>query len=339
VLAKLRRRYPKAQIDWLVTPENGELIRCHPALSNLVYFNRRGFRRSRRDAVTGVAGLLTQLRRTRYDLVVDLHGQFRSAVFALATRAPVRVGFARPIRRPADSPSRGWAGAREFSWLAYTHHLAIQRLDVHAVDRYLWLSELLGLDDLPPDHTLYLPPEAEAQAGALLGSLADAPNGFAVIAPGTMWETKHWRAAGFAETARALRERGVGVVLVGTKGDEKLCREISAHCPDALDLAGKTSPADLGAIVRRSRVMISNDSGAMHLAVAMGTPVTAIFGPTDPVQVGPYGALENVVRAGVPCSPCNFRRLSQCPHDHACMRQVSAEAVMAVVDRLLAQPR
>jgi lipopolysaccharide heptosyltransferase I len=338
VLVKLRRRFPKAQIDWLITPENAELVRAHPALSNVVIFDRRGFQREPWLAMRKMAAMLAGMRRQRYELVIDLHGQLRSAFFTLATAAPVRIGFDRPIRRTVEPASarpplrHGWAGARELSWLAYNRRIPIPTLNVHAIERYLWLGEMLGFDDGPIEPGLHLPPEAEARAQEIRHEGPLQGRAFAVIAPGTMWETKHWRLDGFAEIARRLGARGIAVALAGTAKDASLCAKIAAATPLALDLAGKTTPAELAALLRMARVCVTNDSGAMHLAVAMGTPVTAIFGPTDPVQVGPYGQAENVVRAGLPCSPCNLRRLAQCPYELACMREVSAEMVWEKVE-------
>ncbi len=170
VLVKLHARYPAARIDWLITPENADLVRSHPALSNVVFFPRHQFKRFgwNWSATAGPVKLLATLRRVHYDLVVDLHGQFRSALLALATSAPTRIGFDRPVKRgPAadpEAPARdgvhGWYGAHEGAWIAYTHRIPIATLDIHAVDRYLWVVPMLGLDDGPPDMTLYTPPEA-----------------------------------------------------------------------------------------------------------------------------------------------------------------------------------
>jgi lipopolysaccharide heptosyltransferase I len=342
VLAKLRRRFPKAQIDWLITPENAELVRAHPALSRVVLFDRRGFQRERWQALRKMGAMLAGLRRERYELVIDLHGQLRSAFFTLATAAPVRIGFDRPIRRMADPVSgrpplrHGWAGARELSWMAYNRRIPIPTLNVHAIERYLWLGEMLGFDDAPIEPALHLPAEAEARARELREQGPLQGRDFAVIAPGTMWETKHWRVDGFAEIARRLGERNVAVAIAGTAKDAALGAQIAAATPLALDLAGKTTPAELAALLRMARVCVTNDSGAMHLAVAMGTPVTAIFGPTDPVQVGPYGQAQNVVRAGVECSPCNLRRLAQCPYELKCMTEVSPKTVWQKVASIVA---
>jgi lipopolysaccharide heptosyltransferase I len=318
VLVKLRARYPGAQIDWLVTPENAELVREHPALSNAVIFERK------KIGPSGWIRLLMRLREARYDLVIDLQGLFRSALFSAATRAPVRIGFAR-------------AGAREGAWLAYTHHIAIQNPEVHAIDRYLWLAPMLGLDDAPPDLRVYPASEAVEKASRLIAE--NRFEKFAVLVPGTKWETKHWSPERFAEAGRALAKRGFGIFVAGSPDEKSLCAKVAALCPGAIDLAGKTSLSELAAILERTAICITNDSGPMHLAVALGRPVVSIFGPTNPVLVGPYGHPESVVRSGLACSPCRFRKLSQCPHDHACMEQVSAAMVIERIDAVLGANR
>ena len=338
VLVKLRRRYPEARIDWLITPENAELVQAHPALSGTVLFDRRAFREGWRGGLWKMPAMLRELRRARYDLTIDLHGQLRSALFAMATGAGVRIGFDRPWPRGESegmAPRHGWAGARELSWLASNVRIPVTSLAVHAVDRSLWLAPLLGLDDAPPEGALHLAPAVVDGAERLLAPIGDRE--FAVLAPGTLWETKHWRPEGFAEIACRLEEQGLMVVITGTAADADRASTILAAAPDALDLCGRTTPGELAAVLRRARLCVTNDSGAMHLAVAGGIPVVAVFGPTNPVQVGPYGQAENVVRAGVECSPCYLRRLAQCPREHACMELVSAERVWERVAAILAR--
>ena len=120
--------------------------------------------------------LLKQIRRAKYDLIIDMHGQVRSAFFALISGARVRIGFDRPVKRTLtvsaehdlkNVPSHGWRGAREGSWLAYTHRIPIPTLDVHAIDRYLWVGELLGFNDDSPDLKIHLPSEAVVPAGGM----------------------------------------------------------------------------------------------------------------------------------------------------------------------------
>ena len=354
VLVKVRARYPTARIDWLITPENAELVRYHPALSNAVLFARRDYAHWNRvlAAGAGLLKLVNALQSAQYDLAIDLHGQFRSALFALASGAPVRIGFDRPRRasafsavkstkrtaedaeeRSAEIPRRGWRGAREGSWMAYSHRIPIPTLNVHAVDRYLWLGPILGLDHTAPDLRVYWPAEAEERAEGLLRR--HSLGCFAMLVPGTIWRTKHWHEEGFAAVGRYLLQQGLGVILVGTARERPRCQAIAARCPGACDISGQTTPSQLAALMNRSVISVTNDSGAMHLAVALNRPVVSVFGPTNPIWVGPYRRPGSVVRLDLPCSPCYFRRLSQCPNDHACMKQVSAEQVIERVRAVL----
>jgi len=348
VLVKLRARYPRARIDWLITPENAEVVRHHPALSNVVLFARREFSKpgQRWRATLGFFDLLKQIRRAKYDLVVDMHGQVRSALFALVSGARVRIGFDRPIEFSRtisaehdlkNVPNRGWRGAREGSWIAYTHRIPIPTLDVHAIDRYLWVGELLGFNDDPPDLKIHLPSEAIFKVQQLLeqhGVPADMP--LIVLVPGTIWETKHWTIEGFAGVAREFLRERFAVVLAGTKRDQQRCRQIAAAAPGTCNLSGKTTPAELAALIRRAEVAVTNDSGSMHVAASLDKPMVSVFGPTNPVHIGPYERPESVVRVDLPCSPCNYRRLSQCPYDHACMKQVTSAMVVQRVEKILA---
>ncbi len=347
MLVKLRARYPAARIDWFITPENAEIVRCHPALSNIVLFARREYARVGRSvsATAGFFRLLSQIRRARYDLVIDLHGQLRSVFFAMVTGAAVRIGFDRPAPGARaiseqnglqDAPRRGWKGAREGSWVAYSDRIPIPTLDVHAIDRYLWIGAMLGFDASEPDSTVYLPPETDARVAALFAEYRVPEKPLALLVPGTIWETKHWAAERFAEVGRHLMEKGFAVIIAGTARDGALASRMTATTPGMHDLTGKTTPADLGGIIRRATICVTNDSGSMHLATALCTPVVSIFGPTNPAHIGPYRHPDSVVRVDIPCSPCNIRKLVQCPHGHACMEQVTPSMVIERVEASLA---
>jgi heptosyltransferase I len=345
VLNKLRRRYPSAQLDWLVTPAIAELLRHNPAITNVIEFAREDWSRPWTPTpFVSYARLAAKLRAHGYDLVVDMHGQFRTAVFALATGAPVRIGFDRPRARVWDASPRtfsaearkhAWQGAREGSWLAYTDHIPVPTLDLHAVDRYLSVGPILGLEEGPPDFSFPIPQAASANIESLLRQhdIAGAP--LVAMAPGTIWETKHWGTDKFAEVARHFLQKGFAVALMGSRRERTVCEEVARLAPGSVDVAGETTLTDLAALVRRSAISVTNDSGPMHLAVALGRPVVSVFGPTDPIWIGPYGRADAVLRAGVPCSPCLLRQLSRCRYDHVCMEDVSARAVIERMERVL----
>jgi heptosyltransferase I len=346
VLNKLRRRYPGARIDWLVTPAIAELLRHNPTIDNVIEFFRDEWSAPwRLTPFVSSARLIAKLRATEYDLVLDLQGQLRSAIFAFASGAPVRIGFDKPRadvwtalgrKIPDEARKHAWKGAREGSWFAYTDHIELPTLDVHPVERYLGVARMLGLNDGAPDFSFPVPQSATARIDVLLDQYGLAGAKLAVIAPGTNWETKQWRREGFAEVARHLLGNGFTVALAGSARERGLCGEVAELASGAINFAGETTLSELAALISRAAICITNDSGPMHLAVALNRPVVSVFGPTDPVWAGPYGRADAVLRAGVPCSPCYLRRLRECPNNHVCMADVSAAAVIERLDGILA---
>ena len=347
LLNKLRRRYPAARLDWLVTPAIAELLRHNPAITNVIEFSRDEWSAPwRLTPFASAARLVATLRAAEYDLVLDLQGQLRSAVFAFASGAPVRIGFdkpradvwqASPRKIPAEARKHAWQGAREGSWLAYTDHIPVPTLDVHPVERYLSVGPMLGLDDGAPDFSFPIPPEASGRIDALLDYYGIAKAKIIAMAPGTNWETKEWRRDAFAEVARHFLQKNYAVTLIGSDRERAVCEAVAQLAPGAVNLAGETTLPELAALMRRAMIAVTNDSGPMHLAVALGRAVASIFGPTDPVWAGPYRRDGAVLRVDLPCSPCYLRQLSRCMHGHACMQDVTADAVIDRVEALLAK--
>jgi len=349
VLNKLRRRYPMAQLDWMVTPSIAELLRHHPAISNIIEFERDAWSRPWRfTPFASYARLAAKLRAGGYDLVVDMHGQFRTAALTLATGAPARIGFDRPRagvwdasprKFPEQARKHAWQGAREGSWMAYTHHIPVPTLDLHAVDRYLNVGPILGLDREPADFSFPIPQSAVSRVEALLAERGVNRTDIVIMAPGTIWETKQWGSDKFAQVARHFISKGCAVILVGSQRERVVCEGVADLAPGAVDLAGMTTLSELAALTRRSAICITNDSGPMHLAVALDRSVISIFGPTDPIWIGPYGRADAVLQADLECSPCYLRRLKQCGHNHACMHNISPLAVIQCAESALSSKR
>lgn len=317
VLHGLRRRHPQAHIAWLVASAFAELLAADPALNELILFDRRRYGRLGRDAAAtqGFAEFARGLRRRRFDLVVDLQGLFRSGFFAWLTAAPVRLGF---------------ASTREFAWMFYTHRLPYGSADRHAADRNYRVAGALGFDERPMDFSIVLSPADHRAAEAIIEKLGPAPSGFAVLVPGTRWETKCWRVDRFAALTRELWEsRGLRSILVGGAADRSAAEQI-AHDSDgcAMDACGRTTLRQLAAIIHRAALVVTADSTPMHLAAALHRPQVALFGPTNPRRTGPYGHADAVLRLALPCSPCYLRRLRDCPYDHACMEKLTVDAVL-----------
>jgi len=328
VLNGLRQRYPHARISWLIATGCRELLEGHPQIDELIPFDRKRYGQIGRSIrVTGefmefVAGL----RERRFDLVIDLQGLFRSGFLAWASGAPTRIGFAR---------------AREFAWMFYSDRISPGDPDEHAVVRYYRVAPMLGFEDVPIEFRLHVPPEARANAGSLLADAGVGPGEpFALVTPGARWETKVWPARKIAAVCEHLyRVRGLKIVLAGGPGEMPDCRAVAAAADvPSGNLCGRTSLRDLIALIDASSILISNESGPMHVAVALGRPVAGVVGPTNPRRNGPFSANSRIVRHPLPCSPCYLKKLSQCRHEHACMRGVEAAEVIEAVEALLERP-
>lgn len=329
VLWGLRGRYPEAKISWLVAEGLAPLIANHPALDEVILFDRRRYGKVGRSvAVTGeFLRFAAALRQRRFDLVVDLQGLFRSGFLSFVCGSSVRIG-----------PS----GARELAGLFYTTRVRLQRGDVHAVERNYGVSRVLGFADEPINLRI---PVSESSRGTARVKLSVAGLGsgepFLAVSPGARWETKRWFPESFARTIDQIHERlGVRSVLLGSVGECELCGEVGRLCKsEAMNLAGETSPSELAAVVAEAGVVLCNDSGTKDVAVAVGRPVVTVFGPTSPERTGAYGRGDDVVRVDLECSPCYLRKLSRCRYDHECMRLVHPEQVAERIAELWGCPQ
>ena len=281
MLCDLRRAYPEATIDWLIAPAFAALVKGHDALSNLVIFDRKELATWWRSpkAFKQFRALNRRLRSAKYDCVIDAQGLLRSGFFSRVTGAPMRIGF---------------ADAREGGSFFYTHKVPIRRRDAMAVVRMRSLLDPLGVPhDGPPEYRVPLDPQAGAKALALV------PENTVGFIPGSRGEGKRWQAEGFAAVVAALAEQH-SVALFGSPDERALCEQIAALSGTSgqprINLAGQTSIGEMTAALARCRMVIGNDTGPLHVAVALGKTILGLYGRTDPGSVGPYGQLENVVR-------------------------------------------
>lgn len=325
VLHALRRRYPDVHIAWLIVSGFADLIALDPALNEVIAFDRTRFGRVGRSwSVTrDFLRFMGELRARRFDLVVDLQGLFRSGFLARASGAAARVGF---------------DNARELAWIFYSQRVGVPDINTHAVDRNLRVARALGCDDAPADFSLALSDADRAKAAAIVAEAgAVGPNGYAVLVPATRWETKCWPAERYGELAVGLRESaGLPSLLVGGRADIPAgARSAAASNGAAFNACGRTSLRELAALVEGASIVVTADSTPMHLAAALGRPLVALFGPTNPERTGPYGRAADVLRVELACSPCYLRRLSDCPHQQQCMQQLDVQRVLrAALDRL-----
>lgn len=285
VLVSLKRAFPGASIDWLVQDSFAEAIAHHPDLGQSIPFPRRQMGRwYAPDGFRALSDLLGRLRTPRYDLVLDCQGLARSGVLCRLTGAPVRVGH---------------SDARELGWLGYTHAVPPVlhgKPAIHAVDRMLSLVEALGIAPAA-DLRLYPPPAdlAVIDAEVRLGGRR-----FGVLAPTSRWSGKRWPPERFAALAEALLRHGLeGVCVVGSAGEREQCGpllSLAAREPRVMDLIGSTSVGRLMGVIARSSLVVANDSAALHMAVGLGRPMVALYGPTDVARVGPYGRSGDVIQ-------------------------------------------
>lgn len=324
-LHALRRQYPQARITWLVEEAAAGLLVGHPALDRLLISRRKHWaqelRRGPRRALAALGEayrFLRQLRDTRYDLLLDFQGLLKSGVLVALARAKRKVGF-----------GRGMAHA-EGSWIFLNERIPAVDMNIHALDRELLLLKAIGVEAPAVEFALPITAAHRQKVEALLAAAqVDRTRPLIAINPQATWPTKLWFAERFAELADRLAARGWAVVFTGSPGDrDEVARILSAMQSPAANLAGATSLLELAALYQMAQVVVSTDTGPMHIAAATGTPVVAIFGSTAPWRTGPWGEQHRVVRVEMACSPCLKKG---CPTQRECMREVSVAMVEAAV--------
>lgn len=282
---------------------------AHPIVRRAIRYERHGAHGRPRAFLA----LTAALRAERYTAHVVLPSTPSAAVFARLVAAPIRAGFAGPGRRLCFTRTarRGPRGS------------------VHLLDEYRAVLALLEWSVPAAEPAVAVGAAAAVRAAELTGY-----GPYAVLVPGAIFgPTKRWPAAGFAAVGEALAARhGLGLVLVGAAGDRPATAAVRAALGDrlpaagALDLAGQTDIPTLAAVLARAAVVVSNDSGPMHLARAVGAPTVGIFGSTEPRWTAPRGGSAVVAGERPPCAPCYKRR---CPIDFVCLTRIAPEAVLA----------
>jgi heptosyltransferase II len=314
-LRGLKRLSPNANLSLLVKPAVAELFKYHPAVDRLLIYEDKG----RHAGLSGKWLLVRELRRARFDLAVLFQNAFEAALLSFAAGVPRRYGYA--------TDGRGFL-------LSDPIALPDRRTLVHQV-RYYWkLLGPMGLTGEPFEPELFLSPAEDQAMTRRLTSMgiaeADAIIG---INPGSTYgSAKRWLPERFAEATQRLcdamresRGKQVSVIILGAKGEEPLGQSIASKLAvRSAVLSGGTTIRELMAAVKRCAMLLTNDTGPMHIAAAFQVPVVAIFGPTDWRTTSPYGGHHALVRQPVDCAPCLLR---ECPIDHRCMTRISVDQV------------
>lgn len=298
-LNSLRDCFPEAEIHWVIAKGFSELLDGHPMIDKLWIINKDQWKKLSRikDTVDEVRALFSALRKEKFDIAIDLQGLLRSGLIAMASGAKIRIGL------------KGFKEGREGSRFFYTHRVSGGKF-VHAVERYMRVSDFLGCDTS----------EIKFPLGDVSNALPDGIDPpYAVIVPGARWQAKKWQSQRFGELASMLQIKSL---IIGTKADNEIADEIvKASKGNAVSIAGKTTLKELIGILRNARFVICTDSGPMHIAAALSVPVFALFGTTTPLRTGPYGDIHTIITAGVPCSPCFKKKCD----DLRCMDKITVE--------------
>lgn len=330
-LTALRRAYPSAYISWVVEPAAAPLILGHPALDRVLVWPRHDFAGALRSgrlirALGMVYRFIRELRSVRYNMVFDFQGLLKSSAWVVAAKGDRKIGFGRGMHRS------------EGSYLFLNERVRAVSMEIHALDRGLMLLEAAGIPPASLVYDLPVTTEARRRARHILQEAGIHPGEpYVAIHPMPRWPTKQWFPDRFAAVADALLEQGFKVVFTGAWDD--------AHCLDEIFISlrrepvrldGKLDLKSLSAVFEQARLLVSTDTGPMHIAAAMDTPVVAVFGPTAPNRTGPYGSRHRVVRSGIACSPCFSRScMSSASEEMACMKGVEAGQVIRAVFELL----
>jgi 3-deoxy-D-manno-octulosonic-acid transferase/heptosyltransferase-1 len=320
-LAALRKKFPDAHITWVIEEVAADLIMDHPALDRVIISRRKSWLNDLKTGRFGrpvkeFIGFVQTLRDRPYDLVIDFHGLFKSAVIVLLSGGRRKLGY--------DS-------MQELSGLFYSEKIP-EDMKKHAVDRYLDFLRYLGADVEAPEFSIPIGKDRQTRAARLLQAEGiDIGKPFVAVSPVALWETKLWSNHQFAWLCdRIIRDMKVPVVFTGS--EEKAMEGIQSFMAmPSVNLAGRTTLRDLTCLYREAALLITTDSGPMHLAAAVGTPVVALFGPTDPLRTGPYGEGHRVVRKALPCSPCFLKTCES----QQCMRDITVEEVFEAVKEKL----
>jgi len=276
-LTALHKSFPDAKISWLIRPEFAALIENHPHLNEIIPFDRRSLGKAwfNPGALASLISFIRRLRRAKFDAVIDLQGLFRTASLAWLSGCKKRYGMSK---------------ARELAPLFYTHKITQMQSCIHVVDYYLKIIKTAGASQLDVEFVLPHHPEATDSVGRLLTSHDITPANYAVFVPGSAHKDKRWPIERFAALADKISAKfGLSLIAVGSSNESSLVERLKtlASVPIA-NFAGQTSLSELIALLKGSRLVVSNDTGPGHIAAALGTPLVLMFSWSNPARIAPY---------------------------------------------------
>ncbi len=317
VLRLLKRHLPGSEIHWWIDSALAALLEGDPDLAGVVRFERR--RWGKVVYWPEMFRSIRWLRAQKYDWVIDLQCLARTGAFAWLANGGLLAGL--------DEPREGARGYYDIVVPRASFH-------THAVDWYLAVLPRLGV---PADRNFTWLPERPAVRAALHAKWETRGFRWVALQPGARWTNKRWPIESFAELARqiAAQYADVRFAILGGADDRPLGEAILRTVPErCLNLAGQTSLPEMVEWLRLSHLMVTNDTGPMHAAVALNKPVVALFGPTEPRRTGPYGRLDEVIQHPLPCAPCLDSRCAW-PQPMECLKAISPATALEQVRRKL----
>ena len=306
----VREKFPKAEIVVVANPLVAQLFEFHPWCDRVLVYDKKG----RHKGLRGLLDFAAELRNERFDLAILFQNAIEAAVLAVFARIPKRAGY--------RTDGRGFL---------LTHGVAVGEAErrLHHTDYYLLILARLGLRGENLGLHLESTVEELERARQTLGEGC-----WIAINPGAAYgSAKRWIPSRFAEVADRLAEKyQARILLTGGPGEVEIGRDIAAAAGcSPLNLIGQTSVREMMALLAGCRLMVTNDSGPMHVAAAYGVPLVAVFGPTDHTTTSPLTDNFRIVRKEVDCAPCLLR---QCPTDHRCMEAITVDDVLSAVERV-----
>jgi heptosyltransferase II len=326
-LRAVRARFSDAHIAIVARPYVADIYRGQGVCDELIAYDPRGAEKG----ISGREALAARLRAGKFDAALLLQNAFDAAWLAWRAGIPERIGYARDGREILLTKAIAVPKAGEIPAHEQFYYLELVR-------RAGWAERVEGEREISLTVSRDAAEAAEQkliEAGARSNANSASGLRVAIGAGASYGSAKCWLPERFAEVAnRLMAESGAEIILFGTAGETAVSNAIIAGMKrKPIDLTGKTAIAELPALLSRCQLFIGNDSGAMHVASAVGLPVVAIFGPTDPFGTAPVTPKCTVVQERPYCSPCFLRR---CPTDHRCMKSVSSESVTAAARAWLA---
>lgn len=322
ILSVLSERFPDSEISWVIRDSFANLLEGHSNINHVIPF-------SRRSSVRYWLRFLKDLKQRQFDLVLDLQGLLRTGIMTASTRAPWRIGI---------------EAAREGSHLAYNLTIPDTGRLVPAYLKYWRVADALGLGETQRQTGLNVCDEDATWAKSKLDRQNNPAPTLAIHA-GAQWITKRWPPEKFAAVgAKAIRRFRCNVVLVGTTDERPLTNHIQqllhkfVPTGQVINLAGETTLKQLAAVLTESDFLLTNDSGPMHLAAGLGTPVTGIFTCTSSLRSGPPGDQHELVSTNVDCAGSyNKRCPKRGPQNLCCMEELEVGRVWQALFRLISK--